>query len=352
MTLNLKPIAEQVIVITGASSGIGLATAELAARKGARVVLAARSEDALAENCRRINSKGGKSMHVVADVGNREDVRRIAERTISEFGGFDTWVNNAGVGLFGRLEELSDADQRRLFDTNFWGVVYGSVIGVEHLKNRGGALINLGSEVSDVPVPIQGMYAASKHAVKGFTDSLRIELLEEDAPVSITLIRPAAIDTPFTKHARNYLDREPKLPPPVYHPHEVAASIVHAATHPEREVFVGGASRLMSGVARHWPETSDWIGATILSKSQLRDEPAQTRHGALHQPAREGYYGTTRGDHPGYVRKVSFYSRATRNPMLAGLVALGVGVAAAKLVSSVTSESRSRKNLPTHESVR
>src|SRR5207248_1713190 len=107
---------------------------------------------------------------------------RIADTAVQRFGGFDTWVNDAGVAIWGKLEEVSDEDSRRLFDTNFWGTVYGSVIAARHLRPRGGALINLGSEVSEVAVPIQGMYAASKHAVKGFTDSLRMELEIDRAP--------------------------------------------------------------------------------------------------------------------------------------------------------------------------
>src|SRR4029079_11582679 len=106
-----------------------------------------------------------------------------------------------------------DEDNRRLFDTNFWGVVYGSLAALPHLKTNGGALLNVGSEVSEAVVPLQGMYSASKHAVKGFTDALRVEIEEIDgAPVSITLIQPTAVDTPFPQHARNYMANEPKLP--------------------------------------------------------------------------------------------------------------------------------------------
>src|SRR6188472_3902570 len=119
----------------------------------------------------------------------------------------DTWVNNAGVSIYGRLHEVSEADNRRLFDTNFWGVVNGSLVALPLLRREGGALINVGSEVSDAVVPLQGMYSASKHAVKGFTDALRVEVEGIDkAPVSITLIQPTAVDTPFPQRARNYTD--------------------------------------------------------------------------------------------------------------------------------------------------
>ncbi len=218
MSVSLKPLRDQVMVITGASSGIGLATAQAAATKGARLVLSSRNGAVLQDIERQINGAGGQAIHVVADVGRREEVQRIADAAVQCFGGFDTWVNNAGLSIWGRLEEVSDEDHHRLFETNFWGVVYGSLIAVAHLKRRGGALINLGSLVSDVAIPLQGMYRASKHAIKGFTDALRMELEEEGAPISVTLIKPTSINTPFPQHAKNYMDKEPKLPPPSIHP--------------------------------------------------------------------------------------------------------------------------------------
>ena len=211
MNSTLKPLAEQTIVITGVSSGIGLATA-FAARAGARVVLTSRNEAALQEAVRRIESGGGRASYVVADVTKPGDLEHAAQET-EAFGGFDTWVNNAGLGIFGRLQDVSEEDSRRLFDVNFWGLVSGSRIAASHLATKGGAIINLGSVVSDVAFPIQGMYAASKHAIKGFTDAFRMELRERGVPISVTLIKPSAINTPFARHARNYLSQEPKLPP-------------------------------------------------------------------------------------------------------------------------------------------
>src|SRR5690606_12769002 len=131
MIHSLKPLHEQVIVITGASSGIGLATAQAAAERGARVVLASRNGEALAGALRRVGGDG-RAVHGVADVGRREDVQKIADTALERFGGFDTWVNNAGVSIYGRLEEVSEEDARRLFDTNFWGVVNGSLVALGH----------------------------------------------------------------------------------------------------------------------------------------------------------------------------------------------------------------------------
>ncbi|GJD50205.1 3-phenylpropionate-dihydrodiol/cinnamic acid-dihydrodiol dehydrogenase [Methylobacterium crusticola] len=323
-----KPLDQQVIVITGASSGIGLATARMAARAGARVVLSSRNGEALATIQEEIERAGGEAAHAVADVGRREDVQSIADKAVARFGGFDTWVNDAGVSIYGRLEQVSDEDHERLFQTNFWGVVYGSLVAAPHLRRRGGAIINLGSIASDLAIPLQGMYSASKHAIRGFSDALRMELEQDGAPVSVTLIKPAAIDTPFPQHAKNYTDREPKLPPPVYHPDEVAHAILHAAVHPQREIVVGGGGRAMTGFKSLAPETFDRLGA-MMAGQQMRQEPPRDPEGALHRPGQDGQ---VRGDHPGYVRRTSTYTRASLHPLATGAVMAGVGLAAAALM--------------------
>jgi short-subunit dehydrogenase len=288
MGTDLKSLDQQVMVITGASSGIGLATALLALRKGAKVVLVARSEGTLHDLQQNIANAGGEAVVAVADVADRgalEDAARIA---IERFGRIDTWINNAGVSIYGRLDEVSDEDNRRLFETNFWGTVYGSQIALPYLKRQGGALINVGSEVSDAVIPYQGMYSASKHAVKGFTDALRVELeLVDKAPVEVVLIQPTAVDTPYPQHARNYMDEEPKLPTPQIDPEDVAEAILKAAEKGGRDITVGAMSKLDTLTAKIAPSLGDRMSAMQADRQQ-RDEPPRDPQGALHRAGEGG----------------------------------------------------------------
>jgi short-subunit dehydrogenase len=288
MAISLKPTQEQVIVITGASSGIGLATAWAAAKQGAKVVLAARSKDTLAEVVRDIRAAGGEATYVVADVAQRAQVEAIAAEAIRAFGRVDTWVNNAGLAIYGRLDEVSEEDSRRLFDINFWGVVNGSLVALPLLKN-GGALINLGSEVSEAIAPLIGMYSASKHAVKGFTDALRVEIEEVDkAPIAITLIQPSAVDTPFPQHAKNYMDKEPKLPTPQIDAQKVAEAILDAASNHRRDVKVGAGAVLNTLIAKVAPRLGDKISAKQVDRQQY-DEPPRDPEGTLDKPGNTGH---------------------------------------------------------------
>jgi NAD(P)-dependent dehydrogenase (short-subunit alcohol dehydrogenase family) len=326
MGVSRKKLSEQVVVVTGASSGIGLATARAAARRGARVVLVARDEYDLRAAADSIRAAGGRAMYVSADVADFDDVARVAERAVDAFGGIDTWVNNAGVTIYGRIGDVPLADARRLFETNYWGVVHGSLVAVPHLKRGGGVLINVGSVLSDTTMPLQGHYAASKHAVKGFTDALRIELEEEGAPVAVVLVKPAAIDTPYPEHAGNHLGVEPKHQAPVYAPDLVAAAILDAAERPRRDVKVGGSAKVFTTLETFAPRLADKFKQATSFTGQRSDQPAHSES-TLYAP-RAGD-GRERGNYPGHVRKTSTYTTASRNPVatVLGAAALGLGVA-------------------------
>jgi short-subunit dehydrogenase len=288
MNQKLKPLDQQVIVITGASSGIGLATAELAAARGALLVLVSRSTQTLQNIAHRLHACGAPTIAVTADVADREQVQAAADAAIMRFGRIDTWVNDAGVSIYGRLDEVNEMDSRRLFDTNFWGVVNGSLVALPYLRN-GGALINVGSEVSEAVLPLQGMYSASKHAVKGFTDALRVELEELDkAPISITLIQPSAVNTPYPEHARNYLAGEPMLPSPLIDPREVAEAVLKAAVDGGRDVKVGAMASLSTAMSKLLPAVADKLAA-LQAERQMRDESPRHPLGTLFRPGEGGH---------------------------------------------------------------
>lgn len=329
MRIELLPLNEQVIVITGASSGIGLVTAREAAQRGASVVLASRNGDELAQAVEEIRHGGGRAVHIAADVADPHQVDTIAEAAIRAFGRIDTWVNNAAVSMYGRITELSIEDMRRQMEINFWGQVYGARTAVKHMRHRGGAIVNVGSALSDRAIPLQGIYCAAKHALKAFTDSLRMELEDEGVPVSITLVKPASIDTPFFEKARTYLGVEPQPVPPVYAPEVVAGVILHAAQHPLRELIAGGAGAKLSA-ARFAPRLADKYMERWTFESQQTDTPASPgRRDNLYSPvANDG--GERSHTWRGHTRGSSVYTKAMLHPAAAaGIAAATVALAGA-----------------------
>jgi short-subunit dehydrogenase len=326
---KLKSVKDQVIVITGASSGIGLATARLAAKRGAKVVLAARNETDLQAVTEELRASGGRAVAIAADVSREGDVDAIGEAAMRAFGGIDTWVNNAGLSIYGKLTEVPMEDKRRLFDVNFWGVVNGCRTAVRFMRHRGGALINLGSEVSDRAIPLQGIYSASKAAVKGYTDALRMELEHDRIPISVTLVKPSAINTPYPEHARSYLeDGAPALPAPMYEPEVVARAILACAEKPVRDIIVGGAGRaqvLMGAIA---PRLTDKLMEGPMWNQQKRYDVRHTSEGNLEHPQRDG---RAHGVGTGPVMKSSAYTAAALSdvgrllPLAAGAIAIAAG---------------------------
>jgi len=279
MKHRYKPLGEQVIVITGASSGIGLATARRAAKRGARLVLASRNETVLKDICEDIRAHGGDAIYVVADVGVKDQVQNIAAAAIQRYGGFDTWVNNAGVVVFSHLDDLPIEEHKRLFDTNYWGVVYGSEAAVAHMRHRpdGGTIINVASINAEMPVPILGAYSASKAAVKAYSEVLRMEMIHEDAPIKITVLKPSGIATPISDHGRSHTGHRGKVMPPLYDVEVVASAILTAAQRPVRNITIGETGRLSEIGWAVAPSLFDRVIAWALPRVQSSDQPPLER---------------------------------------------------------------------------
>jgi NAD(P)-dependent dehydrogenase (short-subunit alcohol dehydrogenase family) len=268
----------------------------------------------------------------VADVADAKQMEGVAAAAVAEFGRIDTWVNNAAVSVYGRITDLSIEDMRRQMDVNYWGQVYGSRLAVQHLRGRGGALINVASALADRAIPLQGNYCAAKHALKAFTDALRMELEEEGLPISVTLVKPASIDTPFFQKAKTYLGVEPQPVPPVYAPEVVSEVILHAAQHPTRELIAGGSGAKLSA-ARFAPGMADLYMERWTFDSQRTDKSTNGRADNLHAPVADD--GGERGRNwSGHTRRSSIYTKAALHPAgTAGLAAALVAAAVAYAVA-------------------
>ena len=331
-----KPLSQQTIVITGASSGIGLATARLAVERGAKVLLVARNEDELRNIVQGLRDRGGRAEYAVADVADKDALEAAAGKAREAFGGFDAWVNDAGVSVIGEMEHISLEDHRRVFETNYWGVVHGSLIAARELRRRGGTLVNVGSVLSDRSMMLQGPYSATKFAVKAFTNALRMELERSGAPMNVTLVKPASIDTPFQEHARNLLDAPGiKVPPPAYDPRLVARAILFACENRRRDIVVGFGGYAISLFGRLFPRLTDLTMETIGYAAQTTDRAPRPERSDNLRKTKEG--GTerslTRPVAP--FRRTSLLLEAQLHPVattaaLAGLGALAVGALAAR----------------------
>jgi short-subunit dehydrogenase len=340
MKLTLKPLDQQTIVITGASSGIGLVTARMAAKRGAKVVVAARNTEALEQLAQEIRNQGGQAIAVTADVGNEEDVRRIADAAIAEFGSFDTWVNNAGVSIFGRTDQVTIADQRRMFETVYWGAVYGSRIAVEHFKQRGtpSSLVNIGSFFGDRATPVQSTYCAAKHALHGWTDALRMELEMEKAPISVTLIHPGRIDTPYNEHAQSYYEHQVAHRGMVYPPQSVAEAILFSAAHQKRDMYVGAQAKVLKMLGDFAPRFMDKLMELVTDPGQVDpDRPSiNAETSALYKA---GYGLKEKGSHKGWFRSGSIYVKMQEHPLLATAAVAGLGLA----INAISKARKSQK---------
>lgn len=288
--MELKPIDEQVVVVVGASSGIGRLAARAFADEGARVVVSARGEEGLDTLVQEIRAAGGEATAVPADASEPAQMERLAAQAEEAYGRIDTWLHAAAVSLYARFEDTTPDEFRQVVEVDLLGQAYGAMAALPRLRRQGrGALIHVTSIEGLRALPYQSAYGASKHGVIGMLEALRLELQEEGAEIAVTNVMPSSIDTPLFDKARTKLGVKPKGVPPLYEPETVVSALLHAARHPTRDLIVGGAGRGLALLQALSPRLVDALMLRWGFAAQRTDEWRSERHpDDLHEPV-EGY---------------------------------------------------------------
>jgi NAD(P)-dependent dehydrogenase (short-subunit alcohol dehydrogenase family) len=312
-------IRNSVVVITGASSGIGRATALAFARKGARLAITARREEKLEEVARECAEQGAECLAITCDITDEQDVQALADEVFDEFGGIDVWVNNAGTTAFGRIDEMPYAVYRQVIDTNLFGYIHGARAAVSHFRRQGkGILINVSSIAGKIGHPFVSAYCASKFGIIGLSDSLRTELRHEPE-IHVCTVLPVGTDTPLFQHGANYYGQEARPPSPVYSPEQVARVIVGCARSPRREVAVGWMGKFMNRLHGLAPGFAEQMLARKVEQEHFMTRPAPQKTGNVFSPVSDEY-GTTGG----WMEYTGGPPHKTRG--LLALVTLGAGL--------------------------
>ncbi|HSH56041.1 MAG TPA: SDR family oxidoreductase [Candidatus Limnocylindrales bacterium] len=304
-TPDTQPDTRKVAVITGASSGIGYATAIAFADKGYNLVLAARREQLLKQVAEQCEQYGVKAVAVMADVSEEEDVQQIADVARTTFGRFDVWVNNAAVALYAKFDEAPMDEYRQVLETNLFGYIYGSQVAIKQFKLQNtGTLINIDSVNAEAPQPYSSAYNISKYGVRGLSHSIRMELELDGLSDNIAVcnVMPASIDTNFFQNAANYTGRKLRALEPVYDPTYVAQHIVKLVDEPQRDIIVGPAGKLMATQHRATPYLYERLMSRFVDRNHLSQEPTPETQGNLYEPLhantgmRGGWRETRRAD--------------------------------------------------------
>lgn len=332
MKINLKPIGVQVAVVFGASSGIGRLTALHFAARGARVCVAARSEEGLKSLVEEIEAAGGDAFYVLADAADFAEVKSVAEKCVERYGRIDTWIHSAAAFIFAPVEETEPEEYERVLKVNFLGQVYGAKAALPHLKKHGGALIHISSVEAIRTAPYQSAYGPSKHALNGFLQVLRVELAHENVPVSVTQIMPASINTPIYEKGRNKMPFKMRPVPPIYHPQIVVDDIAYAAENPVRDMISGAFGLGVVYSERVSPALTDFFSKAVGFVGQNggeKDSPEQYRDN-LFEPV--SGYDTVEGNFSDEQLKSDPYAFVKTNPKVTNSLLLGAGALGAFLV--------------------
>lgn len=330
---------DRVVVVTGASAGVGRATALAFAATGAKVALLARGTDGLGGTADEVRALGGTPLVLPVDVADPEEVDRAADRVVEELGPLDVWVNNAFSGVFAPFSEVSPDEFRRVTDVTYLGYVYGTRAALDRMTRSGhGAIVQVGSALAYRGIPLQSAYCGAKHAIQGFTESLRCELLHDRSPVHVTMVQLPALNTPQFDWVLSRLPRRPQPVPPIYQPEVAARAIVHAAEHPERrEYWVGGSTVLTLFGNAVAPGLLDrYLARTGFGSQQTEEERRPDRPANLWAPA-DGPHGDDFGTHGRFTGRAatrSYQAWASRHHRLlaGGLAAALAGAAGAVVV--------------------
>jgi NAD(P)-dependent dehydrogenase (short-subunit alcohol dehydrogenase family) len=322
-----RSVEGSVVVITGASRGIGRAMARLFAQRGASVVLAARSEEALLQAAAECEARGGRALAVPTDVGDWESVEGLARRAVEHFGGIDVWVNNAVLAAVGPLEEVPPEANRRVVEANLLGYIHGAQAALPHFRERGsGVLINMSSGFGLVGAPYAGAYTATKFAQRGLSQALRGEL--RGTGVHVCTIMPGGVDTPAYRLAANYSGRAAGPKSFLSSPERIARVVVRCAERPRSEVVVGSSVRALRITHALLPGLVERTVARTIERGFLREEPEGPTPGNLFEPASE--WASTNGGFNEEARRRA--APKARRAASVGASALGLGLLTALLL--------------------
>ncbi|MDQ3107409.1 MAG: SDR family oxidoreductase [Actinomycetota bacterium] len=290
--------SNEVIVITGASAGVGRATARAFAAQGASVALLARGRDGLAAAAEEVRSLGGTALVIPVDVSDATAVESAAEKIEEELGPIDVWVNNAMTAILAPVAETSADDFRRVTEVTYLGCVHGTLSALRRMKTRDrGTIVQVGSALAHRAIPLQASYCGAKHAIRGFTESLRCELLHDKSNVKVTMVQLPGLNTPQFGWVKTTLRRHPQPVPPIYQPEAAARAIVWAAHHPRREYYVGAPTPLTIWAGRLAPAIVDrYLAATNIDAQQTDTAIGANRAHYLNE-ALDDASGSDRGAH-------------------------------------------------------
>lgn len=266
-------MSQETVVITGASAGVGRATARAFAQRGARIGLLARGEEGLEATKKDVESKGGEALVLPADVANAEQVEAAAETVEDRLGPIDIWINNAMTSVFAPIKNLTPEEYKRVTEVTYLGQVYGTMAALKHMLPRDhGSIVLVGSSLAYRGIPLQSAYCGAKHGVEGFLDSLRSELIHDDSKVQVTMVQLPALNTPQFNWVRNKMPRKTQPVPPIFQPEIAAEAVVWAADHDKREVYVGFPSLQAIVGEKVAPGLLDRLLATKGYEGQMRNE--------------------------------------------------------------------------------